>query len=229
MGEKWAFRLAVIAAIAMLGVTTLLTIAAPPCHPLPMSTILAFELARSVEDLQLIFGQPGEACRAALVPQVDQLNTIDIIGYIPTYTLFYGLTAYALGRRDRALGWLTVAIAIVSGLADVAENTALFSLSAAPDAPSPWIPALIVATHIKWVGLAVVTALCGLMLARRGGLGWVLGIACALPLVPAIWAVISPAGGGPYMMPAMVIASVALLGVGIVGAVRRQQAAQVAA
>lgn len=224
MGERWGFRLAIVAALVMLGVGTLLAIPAPPCNALPMSTILAFELARSVQDLQLIFGQSGDACRAALVPQVDHVNVVDIIAYIPSYTAFYGLTAYALGRRDRALGWITVIAALGCAIADVFENIALFSLSAAPDAPSPWLMALIVSTNFKWVGLAVVTTLCGVMVARRGGLGWMVAIACALPLVPAIWAVISPTGGGPFMIPAMVIASVTLLAVDVLGAIRTRSA-----
>lgn len=168
MSATWALRLAVISAFAMLGISTLMTVRAPPCHPLPMSTLTAFELVRSVADLQRIFGMPGDACRAALVPQLNHANLIDAVAYIPAYTVFFGLTAYALGRSDRALGWIAVILALGNVVANVFENLGMFALSAGPDQSSPWITGLIVSTNAKWIGLAVVTTLCGVMLARRG-------------------------------------------------------------
>ena len=133
MSGKIAFRLAVIAAVAMLAIAAFMGVTAPPCHPLPMSTLTAFELVRSVADLQRIFGMPGDACRADLVNQLDHANTIDMFAYIPAYTAFYALTAHALGRRDRTLGWIAVALAIGCAVADVFENLAMFHFSAAPD------------------------------------------------------------------------------------------------
>ena len=221
MGATWAFRLAVIAALIMLGVATLMAITAPPCNPLPMSTLTAFELARSVADVQRIFGMPGDACRALLAPQLDHANLIDTFAYIPAYTAFYGLTAYALGRRDRALGWIAVILALGNAVADVFENLGMFALSAAPDEASPWLMGLMVSTNAKWIGLAIVTTLCGVMLARRGGLGWLALIACAAPLVSSIGALIAPDAMGQYLITGMTVASVVLLGVGGVGSFRR--------
>lgn len=220
MGAKGAFRLAVIAALLMLGITPLMAIAAPSCHPLPMSTLTAFELVRSVADLQRILGLPGEGCRAALAPQLDHANFVDLIAYIPAYTAFYALTAYALGRRDGALGWITVIAALGCAISDVFENLGMFALSAAPDEQSPWLMALIISTNAKWIGLAVVTTLCGVMLARRGGFGWLALIGCAAPLVSSIWTLIDPDGGGQYLIVGMTIASVILLGIAAVGSFR---------
>lgn len=229
MGEKLAFRLAVVAAVVMLAVMPLMAITAAPCDPLPMPTILAFELVRSLNDLAHIFGAPGDECRAALTPQVDHANVVDIIAYIPAYTAFFALVAYGLGRRDRATGWLTIWLALACAAADVVENLALFALSADPDTLSPWLATLIVATNIKWVGLAGVTTLCGLMLVRRGGFGWVALIICAAPLLPAVWALVAPEAGGPYLMHGMVVASVMLLGVAVVESVRPAKRTVVAA
>lgn len=220
MGATWAFRLAVAAALIMLGVAALMAVTAPPCNPLPMSTLTAFELVRSIADLQRIFGMPGDACRAALVPQLDHANLIDTVAYIPAYTAFFGLTAYALGRRDRTLGWIAVILALGNAVADVFENLGMFALSAAPDETSPWLMGLIVSTNAKWIGLAVVTTLCGVMLARRGGFGMAALIACAAPLVSSIWALIAPDAAGQYLIPGMTIASVLLLGVAAVGSFR---------
>ena len=224
MGERTAFGLGAAAAIAMLAIATLMTITAPPCSPLPMSTLTAFELVRSVGDLQRIFGMPGDACRAALATQLDHANMIDSVAYIPAYTAFYGLVVYALGRRDRMIGWIAVAVALGCAVADVVENISMFQLSAAPDAPSPWIMALMVSTNAKWVGLAVVTTMGGLMLARRGGLGWIALIACAAPLATSLWAVAAPDAAGQYLIPGMTLASVMLLAVAIVSLFRKPPA-----
>lgn len=220
MGSKIAFRLAVVAAIAMLLIATLMAVTAPPCHPLPMSTLTAFELVRSVSDLQRIFGAAGDACRIALAPQLDHANFVDSFGYIPAYTAFFSLCAYAIGRRHHALGWITVALTLGCGIADVFENLAMFALSAAPDAESPWLIGLIVSTNAKWIGLAVVTTLSGFMLTRYGGLGWI-GVLGAAPLVTSFWALLAPDAAGQYLIPGMIVASVMLLGVAAVGSFHR--------
>lgn len=218
MNAKLAFQLAVLAAIVMLVVATFMAITAPPCNPLPMSTLTAFELVRSQADLTRIFGSAGDACRAALAPQLDHANAVDTFAYIPAYTAFFALAAWGLGEGNRGPAWLAVSIALASAIADVLENLAMFALSATPDATSPWMIVLLVFTNLKWVGLAVVTTLCGVMMARRSALGWLGLLLCAAPLVSSIWALINPDAAGQFLIPGMVIASVTLLAVCIVGA-----------
>jgi hypothetical protein len=230
MSAKWAFRLAVISAVVMLSVSTLMVVTAAPCHPLPMSTLTAFELVRSVADLQRIFGVTGDACRADLVSQLDHANVIDTFAYIPAYTGFYALVAFALaaspsGRRNITLGWITIAIALGCAVADVFENVSMFRLSAAPDVASPWLTGLIASTNAKWVGLAVVTTLCGVMLARRGGLWWLAPIACAVPLASSLWALAAPDAAGQYLIPGMVVPSVLLLAVAVWGSLAHEKPA----
>ncbi len=221
MGARTAFGLGAAAAIAMLVTAIFMAVTAPTCSPLPMSTLTAFELVRSVADLHRIFGMPGDACRLALVPELDHANLIDTFGYIPAYTAFFGFVVYALGRRDRTIGWIAVAIALGCAVADVFENISMFQLSATLDAQSPWLMALIISTNAKWVGLAVVTTMAGVMLARRGGFGWAALLLCAAPLATSLWAVAAPDAAGQYLIPGMAIASVMLLLVAIVGAVRK--------
>jgi hypothetical protein len=218
MSETLAFRLAVIAAVVMLAISTLMAVTEPSCHPLPMSTLTAFELVRSVGDLQRIFGMPGDACRVDLVAQLDHANVIDTFAYIPAYTAFYALVAYALGRREAMFGLVAVVSALACAVCDVAENMAMFQLSAAPDQASVWLTVLIVATNAKWVGLAVVTTLCGVMLARRSRFGWSTMLMCAAPLATSLWAVADPDAAGQYLIPGMVVASVTLLAVSVMGA-----------
>ena len=219
MGARWVFRLAVIAAIAMLAIATLMSVTAPPCNPLPMSTLTAFELARTDTDLQRIFGETGAACRVDLVLQLDRANLIDSVAYIPAYAAFYALVLYALGRRDRMLGWTGVIIVAVCALADWVENYSMFKLSAWPS-ESAALGSLQFSTEIKWVGLAVATTIAGVMLARRGGFGWAALVPCAAPLVTSLWSLATPDAAGQYLIPGMTIASVMLLAVAIVGSFR---------
>jgi len=220
MQTKWTFRLAVIAAAIMLAVIPFMAITALPCNPLPMSTLTAFELVRTTEEVQRVLGMAGEACRAALAPQLDHANIVDSFAYIPAYTAFYCLTALALGARNRRLGLFTAILALACAIADVFENIGMFTLSASPDAPTPWLMGLFIATNVKWVGLALVTTLCGVMIAHRGAL-WMIALPiCAIPLVSSIWAVAAPDAAGQYLLPGMTIASVFLLLVAIWGAIR---------
>ena len=119
-----------------------------------------------------------------------------------------------------------ILIALGCAVADVFENISMFQLSAAPDTQSPWIMAMMASTNAKWVGLGVVTTMGGVMLARRGGLGWIALIACAAPLVTSLWAVAAPDTAGQYLIPGMTIASVMLLAVAIVGVFRKAPAEQ---
>lgn len=225
MSEKMAFRMAVLAAVVMLGVGAVMGVTAPPCRPLPegLSPLTAFELARSAADLTRLFGTPGEMCRALLVAQLDHANAIDAAAYIPVYALFYGLVLFALGRRDGAIGWIGVAVVVACAAADWVENAGMFHLGAAPDdAGSVWLPTLVVATNIKWVGLALATTLCGVMLWRRGGLGWLAFFPCAAPLASSIGAIVTPDVMGRYLVPGMAVASVMLLLVAIRGSLPRK-------
>jgi hypothetical protein len=218
MSATLAFRLAVASFVLMLIAAAFMSVTAAPCNPLPMSPMVAFELVRSVADLQRIFGMPGEVCRADLVAQLNHANLVDTFAYIPAYTAFFALVAYALGRRDRVLGRIAVVLAIGCAVADVFENIAMFQLGATPDEASPWIVGLMVSTNAKWVGLAGVTTLCGLMIARASRFGWSTMLMCAAPVASSLWALADPDAAGQYLLPAMVVASVTLLAVAAMGA-----------
>ncbi len=220
---RWLFRLALLAAVTMLAAVPFMAISAEPCSPTPASALVSFELVRSTEDVQRILGLPGDACRAALAPQLDHANIVDTFAYIPAYMIFYVLVALALGAQGRRLAIFTAALAIACGIADVLENVGMLTLSAAPDAPTPWLAVLIPATNFKWIGLAAVTTLCGFLLSRRGGLWWFALPACAVPLGSSLWAVFDPDAAAQHLLPAMTLASVILLLVAIWGAIRRDK------
>jgi hypothetical protein len=222
MSAKLAFRLAAVAMMAMLAIAAFMGVSAPPCHELPMSTLTAFELARTSDDLFRIFGMASDACRAPITAQLDHANLLDAGLYVPAYAAFYALALFGLGRGDKVIGWAGVAIVLGCAVADWIENAAMFKISAAPDAPGGWLTVLMIATNIKWLGLALATTLSGVMLWRRGGLGWVGFLLCAVPLAPALWALVAPDAAGKYLIPGMTAASVMLLAVAAWGSFARQ-------
>jgi hypothetical protein len=209
MTSKWVFWLIVVAAVAMVAVSPFMEITAPRCNQLGMPPLTAFELVRSVADLQRIFGMPGDACRAAMIAQLDHANVLDTFAFIPAYAVFYVLMAWDTGKYH-GLKWPTITLALICAGADVVENAAMFQLSKAPDEASPWLTTLIVATNVKWVGLAVVTALCGLMRARMGKLGRQLFPYTLAPLASSLVALVAPNAAGIFMVPAMMMATLAL-------------------
>jgi hypothetical protein len=227
MSERTAFRLALVAAVAMLAAGAFMGVR-EPCQPLPMSAMIAFELARSPADLNRIFDTGEEGCGTEIARQLEHANMLDTFAYVPAYAAFFVLVLYALGRRDKALGWTGIVLVLVCAIADLVENAAMFGITYGLGAADDPLAMLIVATNVKWIGLAIATTLAGAMLWRRGGLGWVGFLACAIPLPVSVWALIAPDAAGRYLIPGMAAASVMLLAVAVWGSIAKvagQQAA----
>lgn len=220
MKARFDYVLALAFAALMVIAAAFMPVSAPPCNPLPMSPMIALELARSADDLHRIFGDSDAVCGVTLAAQLDHANIIDTFAYIPAYAGFFAFVAFALGRRHRLLGSIATVLVIVSAIADVCENIGMFNLSSLPENAQPWLTLLIVSTNIKWIDLAVTTTLCGLMVARRGGL-WLAALpVCALPLAPSLWAAADPDAAGQYLLPGMIIASLCLLLIATWGAIK---------
>ncbi len=197
----------------------------PVCGGLPANyaTIIAFELARSAADLQAIFGTAPGACRTAIAARMDLINWIDSFAFIPAYGGF--LIFFLLGLRERSprLANIALVITIIACLADYAENTCLFHLSADPDASSPWLAALPWATGVKWVGLGVSAALTGLALAMRGGVNLIALIPCFISLVATVLAMIDPHRFGPFVSNGVTVGWLTVLVYAVAGAFRARK------
>ncbi|HEX2590898.1 MAG TPA: hypothetical protein VHL34_05360 [Rhizomicrobium sp.] len=198
-----------------------------PCGDLPKGypPIIAFELARSVGDLQQLFGQSADACRAALVKQVDAVNWIDVFPFIPLYTAFLGFFFIGMRARNRTVANLGAVLMIVAALADYAENTALFHISAGPDSPA-WLPWLEIATAIKWLLLGVGGALGANLLSKRGGFDYALAALCLISLLAPIAAIADPHAYGPFVSNGITVSWLVFLFVDIRESVRRSSPAQ---
>lgn len=86
-----------------------------------LGPVIAFELARSPTEAAAIFGV--EPCRAALIPAQRLGLLLDALGFIPAYTAFLCLAAWA-ARRDFARP--VVAALAIAGLLDEIEGGLLF-------------------------------------------------------------------------------------------------------
>lgn len=211
---------ALVAAAVMLAAVPFMAVTAQPCHPLPMSPVMALELLRTPADLERILGGHLDECRLALGPQLEKSTLVDTFLYIPAYTAFFVLFARAAGKQTRMIALAAMGLAVASALADVGENVAMLQLISPVNRPEDWLPLLIFSTNFKWIGLALMTTLCGWMVARRGGL-WMIALPlCVVPIGTSLWALADPNAAGQYLLPGMTVASVCLLLVAIWGAVR---------
>lgn len=237
LSARVCYRISVFGALVVLALTVLARLGPPPadtCNALApgYEPIAAFELARSVSDLQVIFGQPGDACRAGITATLDQANVFDAAIYIPAYTLFLAFVLLGLragtgaGTLARRLAGVGAGVAVASALGDYVENAALFQLSAAPDVASVWMPVLIGATNFKWVGLGLATALGGVVLWTRGGLARAAIGPCSLALVAGVAAIAAPGVAGPWLLESMTVAWLPLLAVAVAGALGKRAVSQ---
>ena len=83
--------------------------------------IIAFELARSPAEASTMFG--AEPCRSALIPAQRLGLLLDALAFIPAYTAFLCLAAWA-ARREVARP--VIAALLIAGLLDEIEGGLLF-------------------------------------------------------------------------------------------------------
>jgi hypothetical protein len=223
MSSRTAHRLSLVFALLILALTVLSATqpAAPVCGDLAngYTTIIAFELARSVADLHAIFGDVPGACRTAIAHQMDSINVIDSFAFIQIYGAF--LIFFFLGARTRNVRIANVAVVltILACLADHVENFALFHISHDPDS-TKWIPLLIGATETKWVGLGIVGAL-AIPLYRGSWLGWIAVPLCGAGLVVTLLTIPSPTLAGPYASNAIALGWLLFLAIDLRESFRR--------
>lgn len=157
--------------------------AAGPC--VSGDTLIRFEFARTLADLQQILHPPGDACRASALAAMDQSNLLDVFAFIPTYTAFTVLAALFLagGIIRRPLVLAAIAASAVALAADYSETLRLLAITKDVEANAGLAPAASLSAWIKFGALALqALLLAGLCLTgqpRRPILG-------ALSVLPAI-------------------------------------------
>jgi hypothetical protein len=205
MHPRAAFRISFAAGLLVLAVTLLSATQEPvrPCGNLPQNyaPIIAFELARSADDLQAIFGTQ-EPCRSTVVERMDAINLVDVLVYIPVYGVFMAFFFLGMRARHAALGTLGFRVAILAALGDYAENACLMSLTPAVDPSSAWFALLPWATGVKWLGLGVAAAIAAAIYVkstRARALSCAAALVCAAAFVSTAAAIAVPARFGPLI------------------------------
>lgn len=203
MPARTAFRICLAAGLLVLAVTLLSATQEPvrPCGNLPQNyaPIIAFELARSAQDLETIFGTEP-SCRAAVVTSMDAINLVDVLVYIPAYGVF--MACFFLGMRPRHAAWarLGFRVAIVAALGDFAENACLMNLTPEVNPASPWFALLPWATGVKWLALGAAAAIAALLYLRapRSSVWlWIAALLCTTAFLSTVAGIAHPARFGP--------------------------------
>ncbi len=167
MSERLAWMLCLAAGLVLVGLTILLggVEGMRACDGgTALDPMIRFEWVRSVTDVQALFGD--EPCRSTLAAAMDRANRIDIFAYIPTFTLFQLLAAWALRGAGRRIALTASVAAIVAALCDQAEDQILLAITAALPGEQGQIDLLFWLVRVKFALLAFAAACIGLLLVR---------------------------------------------------------------
>lgn len=153
-------------------------------------SLVRFELARTLAELQQVLHGPGDLCRGPALAAMERANRLDLLGFIPGYTVLGVSAALWLGSgRRRPLVLAAVLAAGAACVADCAETLRLLAIARDVEAHADLARVSGLAARIKFDALAVHAALLAalgfLAAPRRWRLGLVLlapGLARALPL-----------------------------------------------
>lgn len=161
-------------------------------------TLIRFEFARTLADLQGLLHAPGDACRAPAIAAMDQSNLVDVIAFIPTYTAFTVLAALFLagGAVRRPLVLAALAASAVALAADYSETLRLLAITKDVEANAGLAPAAAISAWIKFGALALnallLAGLCFTSAPRRR----ILGALLVLPILAFAVMLAQPAQHG---------------------------------
>jgi hypothetical protein len=213
-----AFRISLVAGLVILALTMMSALQEPlrPCGDLRAgyAPIIAFELARSEADLNALFGQPGDPCRAQVIEHMDAINWIDVLAFIPIYGVFMAFFFVGMHASVPRLARLGLQLTIVACLGDYAENTCLMNLTPGLDAGSIWLALLPWATGVKWLGLGLAAGVGAVIYVQARAQAWwylAAALACAIALAATLAALASPREFGPILSPGIGLSWLAFL------------------
>ena len=132
-----------------------------------MPPLLAFQFARSHEELLRVFGTADSQCRPVMVAALDRMDMVDLFLFIPAYGLFLLLFVHALaGRPLTHLARAAVAAVVIAVACDVAETVTQLRMTQDIDGVNDfWL--LELASVGKFLMLGVSGMLAGLLAWRE--------------------------------------------------------------
>lgn len=182
------------------------------------SVMFRFEWILNAADFQTLFG--AEPCRSQLALAMDGVNRIDVMAYIPAFTLFQLCAAWAMRVDGRWLALFVINAALIAAGCDMLEDNILFSLSATArlrEAIEPTgLEQLFWFVRVKFALLALAAMTLGRLVGARAGIGWHLAswammLGGAVGLAGLVWPQLLAPGIGATWLVLMVVALVRIV------------------
>jgi hypothetical protein len=218
----WAI-LASVAGLASLAVTVAFrhlgpVRAADQC--MADGAVIQFEFARKAEDLTNLFGLPVDPCRGQIIDAMDAVNQLDVIAYIPSYTLFAIFAAlFVAGGKLRLPVLLALLAAVIALVADYIETFTLLEITPTLEAKAALLPTSSTTAWIKFAALAAHALLLAVACLEKEPRRWILGILLLAPAVGVLAGYTNPES--LYLLTlGFLLAWLPLLGLAIWRAVR---------
>jgi hypothetical protein len=179
--------------------------------------VIALELVRSAEQVLALFG--SEPCSSRLVAAQREALWLDALGFIPAYTAFLALGAFALRRSGLLLALVTMSLFFTAGTFDEIEGLVLSKILGGLPGTQMLYDGLFLTVRPKFVLLGVGEILLAALLWRGPVLGKVAsGLMLAGGIASLYFLFNDP--HAPTMMKAHSYAWGTLLIVAVIGAVR---------
>jgi hypothetical protein len=189
---------------------------------LPAGSVVQFELARNTSDLINIFGAADSMCRPLAIAAMDAVNHVDVLAFIPAYTLFCICAALFLadGVWRRPLVIIAVGAALMAAAADYLETTTLLAITQTLDAPGQLLQYSQLGAWSKFVLLATHAVFCAGICYTNDKQRLILGTLLMLPAFGVAAAAYDHVALSNVMNAAFAIAWIGLLVTAIVSLVR---------
>ncbi|MBI4518973.1 MAG: hypothetical protein HY699_24545 [Deltaproteobacteria bacterium] len=163
--------------------------------PLPpgVSALLAYQLSRTPADIEAVFGTPADPCRAGMIAAMDRANTVDLAGFIATYSVYLACFFLALRRAGTgAVAGTGLAAVLVAAVFDVLETSTQLRITGELPGGSTALALLAIGSAGKFLGLAVVCLCAGVAMYARGkSVGRIAGAACIAGAVMVVAGLVS--------------------------------------
>ncbi len=185
-------------------------------------SVIQFEFARNTTDLIGIFGEGASDCRPLSITAMDAVNHLDVIAFIPTYTLF-GICAVlflAHGAWQRPLVIIAIGASLMAAAADYLETITLLAITQTLDAPGQLLQYSQLGAWSKFVLLAAHAVFCAGICYANDKQWLILGTLLMLPAFGVAAAAYDHVALSNVMGAAFAIAWIALLAMAIVSVVR---------
>lgn len=192
---------------------------------MPAGAVVQFELASNVQDLVRVFGPAGSECRPLVVSAMDAVNHLDLIAFIPTYTLFCIAAALFLSTGSvRLLSVAAIGAALFAAAGDYLETTTLLAITQHLDAPDALLRSSQLGAWSKFALLAAHAVFCAGLCFTAEKPRPILGALLLLPAVGTAAAAYNHVTLANAMNGGFALAWLGLLVMALLGALRKSQA-----